>query len=113
MKLTDLEIWIAILGLVVVVFLTRNVFVVVPARWQPRGAVERALRHAPLAALVALTVPQILGPLLTDALEWPALWDDARLPAAIATLAVARIANSPFAGLAAGTIVLLAVGGLT
>jgi branched-subunit amino acid transport protein len=113
MKLTDLEIRVAILGLVVVVFATRNVFVVVPARWQPRGAVERALRHAPLAALVALTVPQVVGLLLAESLEWSAIWHDARLPAAAATLAVARIANSPFAGLAAGIAVLLALGGLS
>ena len=43
MRLTDAQVWGAIAGLVVVVFLTRNVFVVVPPRFQPRGAIERAL----------------------------------------------------------------------
>ena len=47
MRLSDAQVWGAIAGLVVMVFLTRNAFLVVPMRWQPRGAVERALRHAP------------------------------------------------------------------
>jgi branched-subunit amino acid transport protein len=113
MSLSDAQVWAAIAGLVVVVFLTRNVFVVVPPRLQPRGAVERALRHAPLAALVALTVPQVVGPLLGAGVDLAAAWHDARLPAAIATLVGARIAGSPFPGLAAGVVVLLAIGGMS
>jgi len=104
---SDAQVWFAIGGLVVMVFLTRNAFVVVPPRWQPRGAVERALRHAPLAALVALTVPPAVGALLVPGWDWAGVWRDARLPAAVVTLAVARIARGPFPGLAAGTLVLL------
>lgn len=104
---SDTQVWLAIAGLVVMVFLTRNAFVVVPPRWQPRGAVERALRHAPLAALVALTVPQAVGVLLVPGWDWAGMWRDARLPAAVVTLVVARIARGPFPGLAAGTLVLL------
>jgi branched-subunit amino acid transport protein len=111
MTLTETQIWAAIAGLVVVVFLTRNVFVVLPPRWQPRGAVERALRHAPLAALVALTVPPALGPLLEAGVGAAAVWHDARLPAAVATLLAAWLSRSPFVGLAAGTAALFAIGG--
>jgi branched-subunit amino acid transport protein len=107
MTVSDVQVWIAIAGLVVMVFVTRNAFVVVPSRWQPRGAVERALRHAPLAALVALTVPPALGAVLVPDWDWAGVWRDARLPAAIVTLVVSRIARSPFPGLAAGTLVLL------
>jgi branched-subunit amino acid transport protein len=113
MRLSDVQVWAAIAGLVAVVFVTRNVFVVVPPRWQPRGAMERALRHAPLAALVALTVPQVVGPLIDAGVDVTALWHDARLPAAVATLLGARIGGSPFAGLAAGVVVLLSIGGLS
>jgi branched-subunit amino acid transport protein len=104
--------WAAIAGLVVVVFVTRNAFMALPRRFQPTGAFERALRFAPLAALVALTVPAAAEAWLVPGAGWLDVWHDARLPAAVATVAVARIARSPFAGLAAGVAVLLAIGGL-
>lgn len=102
------EIWLAIIGLTVVVVLTRNVFLLAPRRWQPRGAIEQALRYAPLAALVALTVPEVIGGALQadDALGALA---DGRLPAALVLLAVARATRNPFAGLAVGAAVYLAI----
>jgi branched-subunit amino acid transport protein len=109
--LSDLQIWLAILGLVVVVFVTRNVFIVLPASWRPSGTIERALRHAPVAALVALTVPPAAGGLMAAGWDPVAVWHDARLPAAFATVVVSRLARSPFPGLAAGVAVLLAIGG--
>ena len=105
-------VWAAIAGLVVVVFVTRNAFVALPRRLHPRGAIERALRFAPLAALVALTVPAAFETALAPGGGWIAAWHDGRLPAALATVAVARVARSPFAGLAAGVAALLALGGL-
>ncbi len=111
MTLDDGYVWGTIAGLVVVVFATRNAFVALPRRWLPTGAVERALRFAPLAALVALTVPAA-GEVLLAGDGWIAAWHDGRLPAAAATVAVARWARSPFPGLAAGVVVLLAIGGL-
>lgn len=104
-------VWTAIAGLVIVVFVTRNVFVVLPSRWQPRGRFERALRQAPLAALVALTVPAAGAVLLEPGWDFAALWRDARLPAAVVTVAVSWAARSPFPGLAAGVATLLAIGG--
>jgi branched-subunit amino acid transport protein len=108
----DLYVWSAIAGLVLVVFATRTVFMAVPRRMQPRGALEQALRYAPLAALVALTAPSAARVWLAPGGDlWMAL-QDGRLPAALVTLAVARFAGSPFPGLAAGVAVLLLVGGL-
>lgn len=112
MSAHDLYVWSAIAGLVVVVFVTRNAFLALPRRFQPTGALERALRFAPLAALVALTVPPALEAWLEPGAGWLEAWHDGRLPAAVATVAVSRWAGTPFPGLAAGIAVLLAIGGL-
>jgi branched-subunit amino acid transport protein len=110
MSAADLQVWLAIAGLVAVVFATRNVFVFLPAHWQPRGAADRALRHAPLAALVALTAPAVTAGVLAAGWDVAAVWHDARLPAALATVAASRAFRSPFPGLAAGLVVLLGIG---
>ena len=120
MKLDALQIWIAIAGLALVVTATRCAFLFAPARWQPRGLLDRALRVAPLAALVALTVPEVIGPLLStlaaSAPEVPVpsvavalsmAWDDRRIPAALVLLGAARLGGNGFAGLAAGAAVYL------
>jgi branched-subunit amino acid transport protein len=108
----DLYVWTAIAGLVTVVFATRNVFLALPHRMQPTGALERALRFAPLAALVALTIPPAFTAWFQPGAGWLDVWHDGRLPAAVATLGVSRWAGTPFPGLAAGILVLLALGGL-
>ena len=108
----DLYVWSTIAGLVVVVFATRNAFVALPRRLQPSGAVERALRFAPLAALVALTVPVAAEAWLAPGAGLVDAWRDGRLPAALVTVAVSRATGTPFPGLAAGVAVLLGVGGL-
>ncbi len=112
MTAADAYVWAATAGLIVVVFATRNAFMALPRRLHPRGAVERALRFAPLAALVALTVPAAFEALLAPDGGWIEAWHDGRLPAAVVTVVVARLARSPFPGLAAGVAVLLALGGL-
>ncbi len=79
----DLELWVLLVALVGVTLLARCFFLVLPAHWQPRGALERALRAAPLAALVAITVPEILrSSLLTEGVGW-GLATDARLLSAL------------------------------
>jgi len=113
MTLPEAYVWTAIAGLIVVVFVTRNVFLVLPAGWQPRGALERALRTAPLAALVAITVPAALDGAIAAGWQPAGAWYDARLPAAVATVLAARWAGSPFAGLAAGALVLFSIGEAT
>lgn len=105
-----LYVWTAIAGLVLVVFLTRNAFQILPRRFQPSGALDRALRFAPLAALTALTVPDALGGLLAAGADGFSVLQDGRLPAAVVTLAVARWTRAPVPGLAAGTAVLLLTG---
>jgi branched-subunit amino acid transport protein len=109
MNLPDAYVWWAIAGLVAVVFATRNAFAVLPQRWQPRGALERALRFAPSAALVALIVPAACAAWLGPGVEFASALRDPRLPAVIVTVAVSRLARSPLPGLLAGAAVLLAI----
>jgi len=73
----------AILGMAVVTFVTRNLFL-----WSEREpripqSLRRALQVAPLAAIVAVTAPEIF---LTHG-ELIGTWRDARLPAALAATA--------------------------
>lgn len=110
--LPDVYVWSAVAGLVGVVFVTRNLFVVLPDWLQPRGVLERALRFAPLAALVALTVPSATAALFVPGTDLWAVIRDGRLPAALAALAVARWRGSPLPGLLAGVVVLFAAGAL-
>lgn len=93
----------------------RNFFLVLPKRWQPRGTVAEALRVAPLAALLAITVPEIVRdvPPLVDAAAWTALATDARVASAVVLALVTRWTRHALWGLAAGAVVYLAgVGGV-
>ncbi|MCZ8111503.1 MAG: AzlD domain-containing protein [Betaproteobacteria bacterium] len=85
----DLELWVLLVALVGVTLVARCFFLVLPARWQPRGALERALRAAPLAALVAITLPEILrSSLLAEGVAPVAVLGDARLLSALLLAAV-------------------------
>jgi|GEM_PF-1133767 len=101
----DLLLLVALLALLTLV--ARNFFLILPARWQPRGAVAEALRYAPLAALLAITVPEIVRDLPVGAAGATAAWADAltdpRLVSALVLGAVIRLARSALWGLVAGT----------
>lgn len=110
MPLTSVEIWTVIGLLTVATVLVRTLFLFAPRRWQPRGRLEEALRWAPLAALVAITAPEVLRPVLAAALTPAtaggtsplAALADPRVVAGVATLVVGRLARSAFAAFAAG-----------
>ncbi|RVT51609.1 AzlD domain-containing protein [Rubrivivax albus] len=78
--MTTTEAVITIVGLALISLLTRGFFIL-PSRELPMPAwLQRGLRYAPVAALVAVVVPEVLmtdGRLLTT-------WQDARLYAAAA-----------------------------
>jgi branched-subunit amino acid transport protein len=100
---TDLELWTLLVALVGVTLVARCFFLVLPARWQPRGALERALRAAPLAALVAITLPEILRTsLLAEGVAWGAVATDPRLLAALVLAAVWRATRQGVLALLAG-----------
>jgi branched-subunit amino acid transport protein len=76
----DLETVLAILGLAVLTLLSRSFFLLPDQELAMPGWAKRALKYAPLAALVAICVPEIVmtqGALITSAA-------DARLAGAVA-----------------------------
>lgn len=114
MNIDSGQLWIYIAGLTVVVALGRNVFMILPQRLQPRGSIERALRFAPLAALVALVTPELIAPVAQYSGEslfafLHSILLDARVPAALTTLFVSRARGGPVSGLLAGGAVYLAL----
>jgi branched-subunit amino acid transport protein len=58
--MTYWEVWIAIFGLAGVTFLTRTFFMLLGAKIPLSDGLQRAIRYAPAAALVAIIVPEIL-----------------------------------------------------
>ena len=96
---------VAIAGLTVVSFVTRGFFMI-PDREVPIPAwLREALRYAPLAALVAVIVPEIA---MTDG-HLVGTWKDARLYAAAAGVLVFVTTRSLLGTILAGTAVLLAL----
>lgn len=99
---TDLQLWVLLVALVGLTLVVRSFFLVLPARWQPRGVLERALRAAPLAALMAITVPEIFRTsLLADSVfSWQALADPRLLSALVMVVAWFTLRNGLVALLA-------------
>ncbi len=103
------EIWALIAGLALVTLVARSFFLVLPRRWQPRGRVEQALRYAPLAALLAITVPEIVQQLpaalqqATPGSMLRAVASDARFVSALVLAAVILRTRQALWGLATGS----------
>jgi branched-subunit amino acid transport protein len=96
---------VAIAGLTVVSVVTRGFFMI-PDREVPIPAwLREALRYAPLAALVAVLLPEIA---MTDD-HLIATWKDARLYATAVGIAVFATTRSLLGTILAGTAVLLAL----
>ena len=53
------EIWVVMLSIGVLTFLTRLSFIYMHEKWQPPEVVTRALRFVPVAALTAIFVPEM------------------------------------------------------
>jgi len=112
---SNLELWALIALLSLVTLGARSLFVLLPRRWQPRGRVEQALRYAPLAALLAITVPEVVQQLpaaLQQAAPALAVATDARLVSALVLAAVIRLTRHTLWGLVAGIVAFLVLGPL-
>jgi branched-subunit amino acid transport protein len=109
------ELWVLIAVLALLTLLSRSFFVLLPRSWQPRGRVEQALRYAPLAALLALAVPEVAKQLpnaLQQAAPAWAIAADARLVSALVLAAVIRLTRHTLWGLTAGIVTFLVLGQL-
>jgi branched-subunit amino acid transport protein len=107
---SSLQLWTLIALLSLVTLVARSFFVLLPRRWQPRGRVEQALRYAPLAALLAITVPEVVQQVPAALQQAAPLWaiaTDPRLVSALVLVAVIQLTRHTLWGLAAGTATFL------
>ncbi|MBU3542706.1 MAG: AzlD domain-containing protein [Burkholderiaceae bacterium] len=58
--MTTLQIWLALIGLTLVTILTRGFFLLWGNRFELPESVQNAIRYAPMAALIAIIVPELL-----------------------------------------------------
>jgi branched-subunit amino acid transport protein len=56
---TSFEVWVVIIGLMLVTFLTRGFFLMMGQRVELPESFQPALRYAPAAALIAIIVPEM------------------------------------------------------
>lgn len=95
---------VAILGLAVVTVLTRSFFFISDREWPIPRWLREGLRHAPLAALVAIIAPAVL----MDAQgQWLQTWQDARLPAVAVAVAWFYWRRDVLGTILSGTAVML------
>ena len=80
---TDLWTLGVIVGLTLVTVITRNFFFISSKSWQLPHWAQRGLQYAPIAALSAVVIPEII----TVQGELVSTWQDARLYAAVAGVA--------------------------
>ncbi len=74
--------WLAVIALVLVTVLTRSFFLLPHGEPRLPGWLRQGLRHAPVAALLAMVMPEIF----LNQGHLPADWRDARLAAVAAAL---------------------------
>lgn len=94
---------IAIVGLALLTLLTRGFFMIPQREWPLPGWLQQGLRYAPLAALVAVVVPEIV---LTQG-HLIASWKDARLPAVLVSTLYFYWRRDILGTIVSGTAVLL------
>lgn len=106
MTVTPAQIWSLIALLALVTLVARNLFLLLPPTWQPRGQVAEALRYAPLAALLAITVPEIVRDVRGLPLS-PALLADPRLAAAMVLTVALMLSRRSLLALVLGSTTFL------
>ncbi|MCY7318441.1 MAG: AzlD domain-containing protein [Ramlibacter sp.] len=93
----------AIVGLAAMTVLSRCFFFILDRSWSLPGWALRALQYAPVAALAAVVVPEVV---MVDG-QLAATWLDARLFAALAGVAIYFWRRSVLLTLVAGMLVYL------
>jgi branched-subunit amino acid transport protein len=101
--MTDLWTMAVIVGLAVVTVITRGFFVFSSRPWRQPAWAERGLQYAPIAALTAVVVPEVVmtqGHLI-------ATWQDARIFGAAAGMAMFFWRRNTLLTIVAGMVVYL------
>jgi branched-subunit amino acid transport protein len=101
--MTDLWTMAVIVGLALVTVITRGFFVFSSRPWRLPSWVERGLQYAPIAALTAVVVPEVVmtqGHLI-------ATWQDARIFGAAAGMAMFFWRRNTLLTIVAGMVVYL------
>lgn len=101
--MSDWESFVTIIGLTVITVVTRCFFLIPERELRLPGWVQRGLRFAPLAALAAVVVPEVLmsqGRLINT-------WQDARIYAVVAATAWFFWRRSILGTIVAGMAVLM------
>jgi branched-subunit amino acid transport protein len=107
--MTGLHLDLLIVGLSAVTVATRSLFMVVGDRFRLPRRLQQGLRHAPVCALVALIVPQVL----TNAAGLDLSAFNPRLGATVVAAAVMYYRRDMLAAMCAGILVMLALHWLT
>jgi branched-subunit amino acid transport protein len=96
--------WLVIALLTLVIFVSRNLFVIFGVRFQLKSRLSQALDFAPLAALVAIVVPEFVISFESHGLSIAAHLVDGRMFAGIAAIAVGVISRNSLYALVSGAI---------
>jgi branched-subunit amino acid transport protein len=93
---------IAVLTLVVI--LTRTFFLIFGERFRPEGRLAQALDFAPLAALIAIVVPEFINAMQVGGLSFAFHAGDGRIAAGLAVLVIGLLTKNSLYGLVAGAL---------
>jgi branched-subunit amino acid transport protein len=98
-----LSTWVTIIALALVVIGTRNLFVFFGKRFSPSGRFSKALDYAPVAALVAIVVPEFVTAIATNGLSMSNHFNDGRLMAGVVLLVVGLTTRNSLYALLGGS----------
>lgn len=96
------QIWLIIAGLTLLVFLTRNAFNLFGEKFKLSGKLSQALDYAPIAALVAIVVPEFVRTYLQLGNNLSAHFTDGRFIAGIVLVIVGVLSRNSMYALMAG-----------
>jgi branched-subunit amino acid transport protein len=98
------SVWVVIALLTLVVFLSRNLFVIFGERFKPKGRLSQALEFAPLAALVAIVVPEFVTAFSAHGASVAEHIADGRVLAGLTAITVGSYSRNSLYALVSGTI---------
>jgi branched-subunit amino acid transport protein len=98
------SVWVVIALLTLVVFLSRNLFVIFGERFKPTGRLSQALEFAPLAALVAIVVPEFVTAFNAHGTSLAGHIVDGRALAGLTSIVVGSLTRNSLYALVSGTL---------